>query len=330
MTFLHAIVTLLRSSVTPCVSEDTMDASDSFYEFDPVTKTTFSDSNLDAVQPNFLQPNNRESSLRFGDLELYNEESIDLERYLHLGNTPPNGNGDELLKQFGAYSSSPPVTVSIKPVANNTSSISQGLASVSLAATHSHSQVPSVVQAALSSTATTTQLGFQIKQEVVEEHSVPELYQDSEMPPGEEQTYQIAQGEQGNLGGQQVYLTLAQGHSDEVTVTTSTATEPFNQAYTMHTESSNQPEVGGSAGKKRQRPAINKDSDEYKTKRIRNNIAVRKSREKSKARNKDLQSKVQTLQTENDKLNKKVELLTKELTVLRSLFTTVKPNSASQ
>lgn len=305
-----------------------MEASDSFYEFDTV-KSTFSDRNQVSAQANIFQSNNREDSLKFGDLGLYNEESIDLEQYLHLGNTPPNINGDELLKQFGAYSSSPPVTVSIKPQTINASGISRGLAAFSLAGSNPQPQEPSVVQTALSSSATTTQLGFQIKQEI-EEHSVPEFYQDSEMPPGEEQAFQMAQGEQSNLGGQQVYITLKSLTEGQNVTTTSTADEPYNQAYNSPEQGGQDSSDSGSVGKKRHRGSVNKESDEYKTKRLRNNIAVRKSREKSKARNKDLQSKVQSLQGENDKLNKKVELLTKELTVLRSLFTTVKPNNTSQ
>lgn len=77
-----------------------------------------------------------------------------------------------------------------------------------------------------------------------------------------------------------------------------------------------------SAGK-RVRLIPDKESDEYRVKRQKNNIAVRRSREKSKEKSAQLQSKVTELTTENDRLNKRVELLTKELTVLKSLFTNV-------
>jgi len=78
-----------------------------------------------------------------------------------------------------------------------------------------------------------------------------------------------------------------------------------------------------SSSSRRVRPVPDKDSDEYKQKRYKNNIAVRRSREKSKAKSVALQGKVKELTDENQRLNKRVELLTKELTVLKSLFTNV-------
>lgn len=84
---------------------------------------------------------------------------------------------------------------------------------------------------------------------------------------------------------------------------------------------------GGSRGKapkrSRIRSSLDKESHEYKEKRERNNVAVRKSRMKSKEKNSGLQVRVDELTTENNRLNKRVELLTKELTVLKSLFTNV-------
>ncbi|XP_077982774.1 uncharacterized protein LOC144437655 [Glandiceps talaboti] len=68
---------------------------------------------------------------------------------------------------------------------------------------------------------------------------------------------------------------------------------------------------------------IDKESEEYRQRRQRNNVAVRKSREKSKQKQSETQRKVSDLQEENDRLQKKVELLTKELTVLKTLFTNV-------
>ena len=83
---------------------------------------------------------------------------------------------------------------------------------------------------------------------------------------------------------------------------------------------------GGSStgnGSKRKRPAPPPGTVEYQVKRERNNIAVRKSRLKTKQKNKELQDKVGELQGENSSLKKRVEMLTKELTVLKSLFTNV-------
>lgn len=68
--------------------------------------------------------------------------------------------------------------------------------------------------------------------------------------------------------------------------------------------------------------SLEKGSDEYRQKRERNNIAVRKSRFKSKQKYVETQHKVDELQEENTRLQSKVDFLTKELNVLRSLFAT--------
>ncbi|XP_012216250.1 CCAAT/enhancer-binding protein [Linepithema humile] len=69
--------------------------------------------------------------------------------------------------------------------------------------------------------------------------------------------------------------------------------------------------------------AIDKASDEYRRRRERNNIAVRKSREKAKVRSRETEEKVKLLVKDNDLLKKRIELLTEELNVLRSLFSSV-------
>lgn len=68
---------------------------------------------------------------------------------------------------------------------------------------------------------------------------------------------------------------------------------------------------------------VDKSSDEYRRRRERNNIAVRKSREKAKIRSRETERKVSELVRENDFLRKRVELLTKELNVLKSLLANV-------
>lgn len=68
---------------------------------------------------------------------------------------------------------------------------------------------------------------------------------------------------------------------------------------------------------------VDKSSDEYRRRRERNNIAVRKSREKAKIRSRETERKVSELVRENDFLRKRVELLTKELNVLKSLLSNV-------
>ncbi len=64
-----------------------------------------------------------------------------------------------------------------------------------------------------------------------------------------------------------------------------------------------------------------KDSEEWRQKRDRNNVAVRKSREKSKKRIQETESRVKELEEENRHLQSKITLLSKELNVLKSLFT---------
>ena len=68
---------------------------------------------------------------------------------------------------------------------------------------------------------------------------------------------------------------------------------------------------------------VSKDTDEYRERRERNNIAVRKSRDKAKLKQNETNSRVKVLTDRNDELTKKVELLTKELNVLKGLFTNI-------
>nr|KAG5709042.1 hypothetical protein BaRGS_004681 [Batillaria attramentaria] len=77
----------------------------------------------------------------------------------------------------------------------------------------------------------------------------------------------------------------------------------------------------GKAGTKRRQ--VPKGSEEYKEKRARNNVAVRKSRAKAKEKQKMTEGRVKELSDQNEQLQKKVEMLTKELTVLRGLFVNV-------
>ena len=71
------------------------------------------------------------------------------------------------------------------------------------------------------------------------------------------------------------------------------------------------------------RRQVPKGSEEYKEKRARNNVAVRKSRAKAKEKQRMTEVRVKELVDLNDSLQKKVEMLTKELTVLKGLFVNV-------
>uniref|UniRef100_A0A8C8VEK2 CCAAT/enhancer-binding protein n=1 Tax=Pelusios castaneus TaxID=367368 RepID=A0A8C8VEK2_9SAUR len=66
--------------------------------------------------------------------------------------------------------------------------------------------------------------------------------------------------------------------------------------------------------------SVDKNSSEYRVRRERNNIAVRKSRDKAKQRNVETQQKVMELTNDNDRLRKRVEQLTRELETLRGIF----------
>ncbi|KAM9343437.1 CCAAT/enhancer-binding protein beta [Pholidichthys leucotaenia] len=83
---------------------------------------------------------------------------------------------------------------------------------------------------------------------------------------------------------------------------------------------SRSPSHGGkmSVGKAKKR--LDKDSEEYRLRRERNNLAVRKSRDKAKMRNLETQHKVLELAAENDRLQKRVEQLSRELATLRNLL----------
>lgn len=75
--------------------------------------------------------------------------------------------------------------------------------------------------------------------------------------------------------------------------------------------------LNGGGGKKHH---VDKNSDDYKRRRERNNIAVRKSREKAKQRSRETEKKVNELYSENDNLKQKLNLVSKECRVLRQLL----------
>ncbi|XP_034381378.1 CCAAT/enhancer-binding protein gamma [Cyclopterus lumpus] len=68
------------------------------------------------------------------------------------------------------------------------------------------------------------------------------------------------------------------------------------------------------------KPSAEKDSDEYRQRRERNNLAVKKSRMRSKQKAVDTQQRVNELKEENERLEAKIKLLSKELSVLKDLF----------
>ncbi|XP_013884616.1 CCAAT/enhancer-binding protein alpha [Austrofundulus limnaeus] len=74
--------------------------------------------------------------------------------------------------------------------------------------------------------------------------------------------------------------------------------------------------LGGGKSKKH----VDKSSPEYRLRRERNNVAVRKSRDKAKLRNMETQQKVVELSADNERLRRRVEHLSRELDTLRGIF----------
>uniref|UniRef100_A0A3P8VLQ0 CCAAT/enhancer-binding protein n=1 Tax=Cynoglossus semilaevis TaxID=244447 RepID=A0A3P8VLQ0_CYNSE len=81
------------------------------------------------------------------------------------------------------------------------------------------------------------------------------------------------------------------------------------------------------SGREKGKKSVDRYSMEYRQRRERNNIAVRKSRDKAKRRNLEMQQKLLELSSENDKLHKTIEQLTRELSGLRDFFKQM-PNSS--
>lgn len=82
-------------------------------------------------------------------------------------------------------------------------------------------------------------------------------------------------------------------------------------------------EASGSDAKiyaKVNRVVLDKNSDEYRKRRERNNQAVKKSRNKSKIKTMQTLARVNELKKENEDLNQKIQILSKELTLLKELF----------
>uniref|UniRef100_A0A3Q3WE08 BZIP domain-containing protein n=1 Tax=Mola mola TaxID=94237 RepID=A0A3Q3WE08_MOLML len=80
------------------------------------------------------------------------------------------------------------------------------------------------------------------------------------------------------------------------------------------------PTTSSHSGSTSQLGSINKDSVEYRLRRERNNIAVRKSRDKARRRILLTQQRAQQLQEENQKLQLRIGQLTQELDTLKHIL----------
>jgi len=73
-------------------------------------------------------------------------------------------------------------------------------------------------------------------------------------------------------------------------------------------------------GKKSGQKHVEKDSPEYLEKRMKNNRAVKRSRDKTKAKAQEATTRVQRLQTENEHLRSTVDNMTAELKYLKEML----------
>ncbi|KAJ3606151.1 hypothetical protein NHX12_025672 [Muraenolepis orangiensis] len=104
-----------------------------------------------------------------------------------------------------------------------------------------------------------------------------------------------------------------------VSLTTGQPTPPTTpEPHSAVTSASSSPRKSGR--EKGKKSSVDRYSHEYRQRRERNNIAVRKSRDKAKQRNMDMQDKMLDLGSENDRLHKTIDQLTRELTGLRDFF----------
>lgn len=102
------------------------------------------------------------------------------------------------------------------------------------------------------------------------------------------------------------------------------STRTLSESSTTTSFAPDSPRRTSKGGSKRRQ--VPKGSEEYKEKRARNNIAVRKSRAKAKEKQRMTEDRVKELLDMNESLHKRLEMLTKEVTVLKGLFINVGAN----
>ncbi|XP_062502343.1 CCAAT/enhancer-binding protein delta-like [Corticium candelabrum] len=107
---------------------------------------------------------------------------------------------------------------------------------------------------------------------------------------------------------------------ESTAVSTKTTPTPSSMLDISSVGSGDQASRKTAAGSKRRWQTMDKTSEEYRKRRERNNVAVKKSREKSRQRTVQTENRVSELTQENQRLHARIALLTKELEVLKSLF----------
>ena len=113
------------------------------------------------------------------------------------------------------------------------------------------------------------------------------------------------------------YLTDAPDHCIPISTleysTMSQASSPYSAAECSSSSRT-------SSSKKNKSACQDKNSEEYKRRRKLNNIAVKKSREKAKAESRHISQRLTVLTADNERLERRVEMLTQEIQFLQSLF----------
>lgn len=92
------------------------------------------------------------------------------------------------------------------------------------------------------------------------------------------------------------------------------ASSPAGMSSTSSTSNARQ------SGKSKGGKSMDKDSEEYRRRRQLNNIAVKKSREKAKTESRLIAQRVTVLSADKERLERRVELLSKEVQILHGLF----------
>ena len=141
------------------------------------------------------------------------------------------------------------------------------------------------------------------------------------LPPAPTTTSNLSMYDIPGIGSNQSPNMPVNVESMQVQTTTTASGAPHQIASIgMSPHVSTRPAPGKATRTKKKRMP-DKGTNEYRQKRDRNNVAVRKSREKSKMRVMETEQRVKELEDENQRLQSKITLLIKELNVLKSLFT---------
>nr|XP_057944399.1 CCAAT/enhancer-binding protein alpha [Doryrhamphus excisus] len=146
-----------------------------------------------------------------------------------------------------------------------------------------------------------------IKQEPRDEDALPPAYLHHYPPaPPPHLQYQVA-----HCAQTAVHLQ----HPGQPTPPPTPAPSPHHLPHVQGHAQHQQQRVGGKPKKH-----MDKNSPEYRLRRERNNVAVRKSRDKAKLRNMETQQKVLELSSDNERLRRRVDHLSRELDALRGIF----------